>query len=87
MTTKLKPVTLFGRKMRKGNRFYGPDSYHCGAYRVLRRPSTGKWFGHASEGFNARECATPHAAARALERKIESQWKRLGKLLGKEGKK
>ena len=84
MTTKPKPVTLFGRKMREGTKVYGPDSYMLDGQYVLY--SMGGWFGHSPGLGNTGDFATPHAAARALERKIESQWKRLGKLMGKEGK-
>jgi hypothetical protein len=90
MTTKPKPVTLFESAMLE-RREPGMKPGQCweleGAHiDELTRGWQGCYFDAGVEirtGF----CKSAATAARALERKIESQWKRLGKLMGKEGKK
>jgi hypothetical protein len=84
MTTKPKPVTLFGRRMRAVMDEYDEKwTYRFGNVYVLQQVIDGRWYGY--DGMDVTPMyGSIHAAARALERKIESQWKRLGKLIGGE---
>jgi hypothetical protein len=81
MTTKPKPVTLFGRKMRKSRL---GDQYHIAGVTVCKSTWTtfrGREWSAYTEGAQVAGFPSPHAAARALERKIVAQWKKLGKLI------
>jgi hypothetical protein len=88
MTTKPKPVTLFGRRMRATQ---DPQIvFECRIYR-LAGAVVESYGGYEGEGhswqakleeFETPFFDTPQQAARALERKIVAQWKRLGKLIG-----
>lgn len=77
-----KHVTLFGRKMRKC-RMTGL-SYRLGSWVVVCL-SNGRWTAHddglITIGKESWKCTTPHAAARALERKIRAAHRRLGKVM------
>lgn len=83
-------VKLFGRKMRE--RADGM-SYSLGPARVgvatwvVAMDRGFYWFGEVAGVKSTSPLATPHAAARALERKIRAAHARLGKLIdGKKGR-
>lgn len=77
-----KPVTLFGRRMRWDaiRATYQLFGAVVGEHRTLPNNTPGGWFGYChGERVMA---ASAQSAARALERKIVAQHKRLGKLIG-----
>lgn len=78
-----KHPTLFGRKMRKGglngdHLLLGKFGIHPVQSLVEHRPHA--WFG-AGMGLVTPTFKSPHAAARALERKIVAAHRRLVKLM------
>lgn len=78
MREKTKHVTLFGRKMRIIAGFYT-----LGGYDV--HPYNGWWAYRGGDLPRSVDFKSPHAAARALERKIVAAHRRLGKLIGTGG--
>lgn len=79
-------VKLFGRKMRRVKSSAPSQKFRLGEARVYS--STGdNWIAWLGNGDDTRYHRSPHAAARALERKIRAAHARLGRLIdGKKGR-
>lgn len=78
--SKTKHVTLFGRRMRTSDE---------GRHLVSGEAVIMRWLGASGWSWNGnlgdlwtKHFKSPHAAARALERKIVAAHRRLGKLIG-----